>query len=71
MFSAALEKATSLFDRRFLINAFFPSFIFCGLSVVVAIRKAELYTPLRGQVLGSVRRSYNLTAFSMWPPNFS
>lgn len=37
MFSAALEKATSLFDRRFLINAFFPSFIFCGLSVVVAI----------------------------------
>jgi hypothetical protein len=37
MFSAALEKATSLFDRRFLINAFFPSLIFCGLSVVVAI----------------------------------
>jgi len=37
MFSAALEKATSLFDRRFLINAFFPSFIFWGLSIVVAI----------------------------------
>jgi hypothetical protein len=37
MFSAALEKATSLFDRRFLINAFFPSFIFWGLCIVVAI----------------------------------
>ena len=37
MFSAALEKATSLFERRFLINIFFPSFIFCGLSVVVII----------------------------------
>ncbi|MEW6494541.1 MAG: hypothetical protein AB1589_18790 [Cyanobacteriota bacterium] len=37
MFSAALDKATSLFERRFLINAFFPSFIFCALSVVVAI----------------------------------
>ncbi len=37
MFSAALEKATSLFDRRFLINAFFPSFIFWGLCIVVVI----------------------------------
>jgi hypothetical protein len=41
MFSAALEKATSLFDRRFLINAFFPSLIFSGLSIVVAIAGRE------------------------------
>ena len=41
MFSAALEKATSLFERRFLINIFFPSFIFCGLSIVVVVAGQE------------------------------
>jgi len=37
MFSAVLKEVTGVLDRRFLMNAFFPSLIFWGLLVVVGV----------------------------------
>jgi hypothetical protein len=37
MFSAVLKEATGVLDRRFLLNAFFPSLIFWGLLIAVGV----------------------------------
>lgn len=37
MFNDTLKEVTGLFDRRFLLNVFFPCLVFCGLLIVVVI----------------------------------
>lgn len=40
MFNDAFKEVTGILDRRFLLNAFFPCLIFCGMLIVVVIMGA-------------------------------
>lgn len=73
MFSNVLQQATGLLERRFLLNAFFPSLIFWGLLIVVCFAgPSDLTSTAKSfreqEVTGQV---FEIIIFIVWVTLFS
>jgi hypothetical protein len=68
MLSSVLNQITGILDKRFLLNSFFPSFIFSGLLLVIFfVGQGNLgETVLVWNQQGSILQALEVTGFICW-----